>query len=115
MNAHIETIDILGLNVELETIPEIIAKKVRFRGANIQPRDVFDIADASDAGYREEIRDALAEISEYRDTAAKRLDALNEDYVNSSIQKLMLKPEFKPTAANATEVAKQLPTHPSMK
>ena len=37
-------------HIKLETVEEIIAKKVRFRGAMIQPRDVFDIAAACHAG-----------------------------------------------------------------
>jgi len=37
---------IKGREIALETISEIVAKKIRFRGANIQPRDVFDIAAA---------------------------------------------------------------------
>ena len=51
LDPYAETTNIFNRAVELETIPEIIAKKVRFRGASIQPRDVFDIAAASDAGY----------------------------------------------------------------
>jgi hypothetical protein len=33
-------------SVQLETVPEIIAKKVFYRGSNITPRDIFDIAAA---------------------------------------------------------------------
>jgi hypothetical protein len=35
-----------GENVQLETIPEIITKKVFYRGSSIMPRDIFDIAAA---------------------------------------------------------------------
>lgn len=100
--------EILDREVELETVPEIIAKKVRFRGASLQPRDVFDIAAASDAGYEDQIRDTLSEIAHYRDIAAGRLDALKEDYVNSLIQQLMLKAEFETTARNAISTARHL-------
>jgi GTP:adenosylcobinamide-phosphate guanylyltransferase len=100
--------DILNRAVELETVPEIIAKKVRFRGASIQPRDVFDIAAASSAGYEADIREALNEIPEYCDTAADRLEALNEGYVNSLIQQLMLKPGFEVAALDAISIAKDL-------
>lgn len=89
-------------------MPEIIAKKVRFRGSNIQPRDVFDIAAASNAGYETEIRMALAEIPKYRDISAQRLDLLKEDYVNSLIQQLMLRPGFELTARGAIAIAKDL-------
>ena len=33
--------------VELENVPEIITKKVYYRGPNIRPRDIFDIAAAA--------------------------------------------------------------------
>jgi hypothetical protein len=32
----------------LETIPEIIAKKIYYRGSSIKPRDIFDIAAAAE-------------------------------------------------------------------
>ena len=35
-----------GENVQLDTIPEIITKKVFYRGFSVMPRDVFDIAAA---------------------------------------------------------------------
>ena len=108
LDPYAGTTEILNRAVELETIPEIIAKKVRFRGASIQPRDVFDIAAASNAGHEESIREALSEIPDYRDTAADRLDSLKADYVNSLIQQLMLKPDFEPIAAKAISIAKQL-------
>lgn len=108
LDEHTKTTEIFGREVDLETVPEIIAKKVRFRGASIQPRDVFDIAAANDAGYEREIRGALAEIADYRDIAATRLDALNEDYVKTTISQLMLKPEFRSTAENAIAITKEL-------
>src|SRR5438876_3924445 len=39
--------EVEGRSVWLETIPEIIAKKVYYRGAEARPRDIFDIAAAS--------------------------------------------------------------------
>ncbi|CUX65083.1 MULTISPECIES: hypothetical protein [Agrobacterium] len=33
-----------GIEVDLETPGEIIAKKVHYRGSSLQPRDMFDIA-----------------------------------------------------------------------
>lgn len=108
LEPYAETRKILDRDVELETVPEIIAKKVRFRGSNIQPRDVFDVAAASDAGYETEIRMALAEIPEYRDITAGRLDLLKEDYVNSLIQQLMLRPGFELTARDAIAKAKDV-------
>jgi hypothetical protein len=36
-----------GEDVDLETVAEIIAKKIHYRGATIKPRDIFDIAAAA--------------------------------------------------------------------
>lgn len=100
--------ELLHRTVQLETVPEIIAKKVRFRGASIQPRDIFDIAAGSDGGYEEQIISALADIAEYRDLAAARLEKLNDDYITSLIAQLMLRPEFKDTARNAIATTRRL-------
>lgn len=42
-----DTRDVEGRTVRLETIPEIIAKKVYYRGSEARPRDIFDIAAAA--------------------------------------------------------------------
>ncbi|MER9560080.1 nucleotidyl transferase AbiEii/AbiGii toxin family protein [Mesorhizobium sp. M0323] len=39
--------EVEGRSVWLETIPEIIAKKVYYRGSEARPRDIFDIAAAA--------------------------------------------------------------------
>ncbi len=54
--------NIRGREIQLETVSEIIAKKIYYRGDSIIPRDVFDIAAAIHAGYREKIMTALATI-----------------------------------------------------
>jgi len=84
-------------------LAEIIAKKIRFRGSHIQPRDVFDIAAVCEAGYGQEVRDALAQIPEYKDVAAKQLASLNPEYVDSVIAQLMIKPNFLKIAKSARE------------
>ena len=99
--------ELLGRNVNLETIPEIIAKKIQYR-TRLQPRDIFDIAAASEAGYEKEIRTTLSEISQSRDAAAESLDKVNEDFVASVISQLILKPGFEATARNALAVTRRL-------
>jgi len=49
--------------VQLETIPEIITKKIYHRGAGIKPRDIFDIAAASER-YADSIVSALRDYPE---------------------------------------------------
>ena len=47
-----------GEEVALETVAEIIAKKIHYRGSAIRPRDIFDIAAAA-AHRRQTIVDSL--------------------------------------------------------
>jgi predicted nucleotidyltransferase component of viral defense system len=99
---------IIGRDVLLETISEIIAKKVRFRGVRIQPRDVFDIAAACEAGHRGEIEAVLAENSEAATVTAKRLSELSPDYVETVIRQLMIRPAFKDLAPRALPIVRDL-------
>ena len=87
--------EILGREVLLETVPEIIAKKIRYRGSRIQPRDVFDIAAAVEAGYRCEIKAALAALPEDVERTSERLARLSPEYVETNISRLMIRQEFK--------------------
>lgn len=104
--SYAQSSEILGRTVQLETVAEIVAKKVRFRGASIQPRDIFDIAAASVTGHSDEISAVLEEISDYRDGAAARLDKLNTDYVQVTISQLVLKPGFEQIAKDAIKIAR---------
>ena len=81
----------------LETIPEIITKKIHYRGASIKPRDIFDIAAAA-----EQHADSVVEaLRSYRDEVAialRTIDKLNPDFVNSAISQLAIKEQFRPVA-----------------
>lgn len=82
-----------GRDVKLETIPEIIAKKVYHRGSEAKARDVFDIAAAA-RSHRSEVITAL---KGYRDQVAQtleRLKKLNPEFVRETIGQLMILPDF---------------------
>lgn len=98
------TREIEGRIIALETISEIVAKKIRVRGASTQPRDVFDIAAASRAGYDDEINAVLSEIPEFKSRAAEALDKLSPDYVRGNVSQLIQKPGFKDLVDDALEV-----------
>ena len=80
-----------GRAVALETVPEIIAKKVRYRGSRIQPRDIFDIAAAAATNDAADVIAALALIPDYVRETISRIDVLSRDYVSSSIAQLALR------------------------
>ena len=89
-----------GEDVDLETVAEIIAKKLHYRGATIKPRDIFDIAAAA-RGDRNSIIRAL---KPHKDDVAQTLGAierLKPDFVNATIAELAIKDSFKPIVATA--------------
>jgi hypothetical protein len=68
--------------VLLDTIPEIITKKIFYRGANITPRDIFDAAAA--AGEKHSGR--IIRVRSYRDQVRLTLstmERLHVDFINS--------------------------------
>lgn len=96
-----------GETVLLETIPEIIAKKVHYRGANIKPRDIFDIAAAGE----QHADSVVAELRSYRDEVTRTLatiDKLNADFVNRAIAQLSIKERYDVIAKTAIERTKEL-------
>jgi len=96
-----------GEEVDVETLAEIITKKVRFRGSHIKPRDVFDIAAAA-RFERTPIVDALRG---YRNDVAATLttiDRLNPDFVKATISALAIEEAFRPVAMTALEETRDL-------
>jgi hypothetical protein len=96
-----------GEVVLLETIPEIIAKKVYHRGASIAPRDIFDIA----AGSETQADSIIKELWGYWSEVAKTLAAIerqNPDFVNTTISQLLIKGSYLTIAKTAFEKAKEV-------
>lgn len=96
-----------GEEVDLETVAEIIAKKIHYRGVSIKPRDIFDIAAAARTD-----RDAIVEaLRPYKDDVTQTLatiERLSRDFVNAAIAALAIKDQFKSVAETAFEEAKAL-------
>jgi hypothetical protein len=96
-----------GEVVQLETIPEIIAKKVYHRGSSIQPRDIFDIAAGGDA-HADSI---ITELKPYKDEVTKTLsvvEKLNPAFVNQAIADLAIKPKYEAISKTAIERAREI-------
>jgi hypothetical protein len=92
--------DIEGIPTRLETVPEIIAKKIVYRGASIKPRDIFDIAAAVEADA-DPIRRALRDYSHAVGETIKCLDRLNPGFVEATIHQLMIRDRLLPIADTA--------------
>jgi hypothetical protein len=96
-----------GEVVALETIAEIIAKKIHYRGSRIRPRDIFDVAAGGMHG-RQAIIDSL---KPYKNDVARTLVAiehLNPDFVGAAIAELAIKPSHRPLVATALDDAKEI-------
>lgn len=99
--------DIEGEVVLLETIPEIIAKKIYYRGSNIKPRDIFDIAAAGE----QHADSVIKELRSYRDQVMQALatiDRLNADFVNGAIAQLAIKDRYKEVAKAAIPRSREI-------
>jgi hypothetical protein len=96
-----------GTEVLLETIPEIITKKIYYRGASIKPRDIFDIA----AGAEKHQDQIIGALKAYRPEVTKTLEILsklNPDFVKASIDSLAIKSKYKALAKTALDRAKEI-------
>jgi nucleotidyltransferase AbiEii toxin of type IV toxin-antitoxin system len=96
-----------GETTLLETIPEIIAKKIYYRGSSIRPRDIFDIAAASEQ-HADSIIVALRSYRTEVWAALGVIEKLNPDFVNSAIAQLAIKDKFRSVANTAFERASEL-------
>lgn len=84
----------------LETIPEIIAKKIYYRGSSIKPRDIFHIAAAAEK-HTDSVIAALRSYRAEVQTTLDVIDKLNPAFVNSAIAQLSIKDKFRSLARTA--------------
>jgi hypothetical protein len=96
-----------GETILLETVPEIIAKKIYHRGSRIRPRDIFDIA-ASGEAHADSVISALREYKSAVSDAISALEKLNPDFVSRTISQLAIQPRFETIARTAAERAKEI-------
>ncbi|CAN7506788.1 nucleotidyl transferase AbiEii/AbiGii toxin family protein [Rhizobium sp. LjRoot254] len=96
-----------GRQVMLETVAEIITKKIFYRGSRIAPRDIFDIAAASPS-HRNEIVSALAEHRQKVELALAQISRSDTQFIIDVIAELRIRPAFRHMAGNAVEVASEI-------
>jgi hypothetical protein len=96
-----------GETTLLETIPEIIAKKICYRGSSIKPRDIFDVAAAAER-HADAVIQALRSYPAEVKTALAVIDRLNPDFVNRAIAQLAITDNFRPIAQTALQRANDL-------
>jgi hypothetical protein len=99
--------EIEGERALLETIPEIITKKIVNRGASIKPRDIFDVAAAAEQ-HADAIIAALRCYPDAVSVTLGKINELNPEFVNRAIQALMIRDSFRETSRSAIERAKEI-------
>jgi hypothetical protein len=96
-----------GEKIALETVPEILTKKIHYRGAGLKPRDVFDIAASAESHADAVIREFRKYRSEVTQ-AASALERLNPEFVTRTVGQLAIKPRYEALVASAIDRAKEL-------
>jgi hypothetical protein len=94
-------------DVLLETVPEIIAKKIYYRGGSIRARDIFDIA----AGAVRQESEIVAALKDYKEKVEKTLATiarLNPEFLAASIASLAIKEENACIASTALRRTKEV-------
>jgi hypothetical protein len=99
-----ETREVEGRALQLETIPEILAKKVYYRGPEAKPRDIFDIAAAA-RSHLEPVVNALRAFPNQVSRTRERLERLNPEFVHRAIAQLMIMPDYQATAGDSLDTA----------
>jgi hypothetical protein len=99
--------EVEGRIVKLETVPEIITKKIVYRGKNITARDIFDVAAAAQ-DYRGELVGALRSYPDHVAAALAKIDKLNPEFVDEAIRELAISENFRNLAGVARTRAVEL-------
>lgn len=99
--------EVEGRLVLLETVPEIITKKIYHRGMSLKPRDIFDIAAAARI-CEDDVVDALRRYPEATKLALATMGKLNPEFVTRAISELMIKDEFRDLLGSSFEDARRL-------
>ncbi len=99
--------EIQGQRIKLESVPEIIAKKIFHRGAEAKPRDIFDMAAAS-RDHRAEVVAALRAFPAQVSSTLARIETLNPEFVARTIGQLTILPSYQGMAPESVDLARSL-------
>lgn len=93
-----------GRVVLIETVPEIVCKKVFHRGAQIRPRDIFDIA----AACRTQQVEVVAALSQFKSKVGRTIASIHSSdrgYIDAVMSDLQIKPGYESLKADAVDIA----------
>ena len=86
--------EVRGRDVLLETPGEIIAKKIFYRGATMQPRDMFDIACVVKTHGVEYLNEALTPFGDKCEKALKVARQMNPQFAETIMTRLLYREDF---------------------
>ncbi|WP_226341307.1 nucleotidyl transferase AbiEii/AbiGii toxin family protein [Gemmobacter serpentinus] len=102
--------EIRGRNVRLETPAEILAKKVVFRGSQLQPRDMFDIAAVAQAIGTDYVVEACSRFPDACREALRVTENMNPKLVEAVTEKLLVSEGFLGLQGRAQMIATEILT-----
>ncbi|MCE6078467.1 nucleotidyl transferase AbiEii/AbiGii toxin family protein [Agrobacterium vitis] len=100
-------VTVRGSNVDLETPGEIIVKKVHYRGASLQPRDMFDIACVARAYGDTYVIEALLPFKNKAAAALAVAERMDPGFAHAVMGKLQYREGYVdiPKTAQATTIS----------
>jgi hypothetical protein len=102
--------EIRGRNVRLETPAEILAKKVVFRGSQLQPRDMFDIAAVAQGIGTDYVVEACSRFPDACREALRVTENMNPRLVDAVTEKLLVSEGFLGLQGRAQMIATEILT-----
>lgn len=96
--------EIRGQKVYLETPAEIVAKKIFYRGASMQPRDMFDIACVRENEGRDYLVEALLPFKEACERALKIARKMDARLAVEVMSKLLYLPKYSSIPSQAQQI-----------
>lgn len=104
LNQPIREMPILGRQVAVDTPFEIIAKKLQYRGASLQARDLFDLAAVAQACGSDALIGALAEASVRPKEALSCARQMKPEFATEIIRGLNILKDFDDLAASSRDI-----------
>lgn len=90
--------------MQLEAIPELIAKKIYYGGSEAKLPDIFDIA-ATARSQLAPLVNALRAFPEQVSRTRERLEKLNPEFVDRAVAQLMIMPDYEAYATDCLDTA----------
>lgn len=85
-----KNIELVGRNIKIQTVPEIITSKIVKRGRDILPRDIFDVASACSTSHLKDIEIALLEYSEEVAIVIKQIKSMRLELIQDHFNDLII-------------------------